>query len=180
MDIPAPFAERVIEIRQRQRDFFRSSLPAETTVCGSNGTGPIAIDEDPERVFAVLDRIAAASAPIRTAFGPTKRFSGSDVFYLSFADEAPLRRLHARIAGSGLRFTPVPFAFEPHCTLRTRTPISEEEATELLSTRVPGEFTLDTLSLYELPPRTSPLRNFAVLLCLLHRVRLTGSGADGV
>jgi hypothetical protein len=180
LDIPSPFAEQVIEIRERQRDFFRWSLPAETTVSGSSGTGPIAIDEDPERVFGMLDRIAAESAPITTAFGPAKRFTGSDVFYLAFADETPFRKLHARIAGSGLRFSPVPFAFEPHCTLRTRTPISEQESTELLSTRVLGEFTLDTLSLYELPPGTAAPRSFAVLLCLLHRVRLTGTGAGGM
>lgn len=174
LDIPSPYAERVIEIRERQRDFARWSLPAETTVSGSNGTGPIAMDEDPKRVLAVLDRIATESAPIKTAFGPAKRFPGSDVFYLSFVDETPFRELHARIARSGVRLSPVPFPFEPHCTLRNRAPISEEEAADLLSTRVPGEFTLDTLSLYELPPRTTSLTGFTVLLCLIHRVHLTG------
>ncbi len=174
LDIPSPFAKRVLAIRERQRDPFRWSLPAETTVSGSNGTGPIATDEDAVRVYRALDRIAAETAPINASFGPVRRFEGSDVFYLSFVDEAPLRTLHERVAKSGLRFSPVPFAFDPHVTVRTRSPVSDADAADLLATRVPGEFTLDTLSLYELPPRTAPLSGFAVLLCLLHRARLTG------
>lgn len=43
---------------------------------------------------------------------------------------------------------------------------------DLFATRMPGEFTLDALSLYELPPKTAPFSGFAVLLCLLHRARL--------
>jgi hypothetical protein len=177
LDIPSPFAERVLAIRERQQDFFRWSLPAETTVSGSSGTGPIAQDEDLERVRHVLDRIAAEGAPVTASFGPVRRFQRSDVFYLSFVDEAPLRQLHKRIAESGLRFSPVAFDFTPHCTVRTRSPVTDHEAAELLATSVPGEFKLDTLSLYELNERTAHRASagrFAVLLCLLHRARLTG------
>ena len=52
--------------------------------------------------------------------------------------------------------------------MRTRTPITDVEAEELMSARITGEFTLDTLSLYDLPERPMPAR-FATLLCLLHR-----------
>ena len=104
LDIPSPLAELVLAIRERQRDPFRFSLPAETTISGSSGTGPIAADEDLSRVVAVLDRIAAETAPIRASFGPVRRFPDSDVFYLSFVDERPLRALHQRVAASGLQF----------------------------------------------------------------------------
>lgn len=172
-DIPPAFAEQVLALRERQSDPFRFSLPAETTISGSSGTGPIASDEDLPRVIAALDRIAAETAPIRASFGPVRRFPDSDVFYLSFVDERPLRALHERIAASGLRFQPSPFPFGPHCTLRTRAPITDAESRELISARITGEFTLDTLSLYDLPERPMP-RQFATLLCLLYRARLTG------
>jgi hypothetical protein len=177
LDIPSPFAERVLAICESQQDFFRWSLPAETTVSGSSGTGPISQNEDPEHVRQVLDQIAARTAPITTSFGPVRRFQRSDVFYLSFVDERPLRELHERIAWSGLRFSSVPFDFTPHCTVRTRSPIADEDATDLLATSVPGEFTLDTLSLYQLSEpaaQSAPAGSFAVLLCLLHRAHLTG------
>ena len=174
LDIPSPIAERVLAIRERAADPFRYSLPAETTVSGSSGTGPLAPDEDLDGVAAVLDRIATETAPIAAAFGAVRRFPESDVFYLAFVDEAPLRALHRRIAKSGLRFQPTPFPFGPHCTLRTRSPVTDAEAADLFVSTVPGRFTLDTLSLYDLPPRVAPPTDFMTLLCLLHRVRLTG------
>jgi hypothetical protein len=174
LDIPSPFAERVLAIREREQDQFRYSLPAETTVSGSSGTGPLAADEDLDRVIAVLDQVASGTRPIKSSFGPVRRFPDSDVFYLSFADERPLRALHQRFAASGLRFQPTPFPFGPHCTLRTRSPVTDGEAAVLFETVIDGHFTLDTLSLYDLPPRSAPLTGFSTLLCLLHLVNLTG------
>jgi hypothetical protein len=174
LDIPSPHADEVLAIRGQQQDFLRWSLPAETTVSGSSGTGPIATDESLDHVIAVLNRIAAETTPIRASFGPVRRFPQSDVFYLSFVEERPLHDLHRRIASSGLRFQATQFPFGPHCTLRTRTPITEAEARRLLEARVDGEFTLDTLTLYDLPPRTTAPGGFATLLCLLHRVELSG------
>ena len=173
LDIPSPYSELVLALRERQFDPLRYSLPAETSISGSSGTGPISIDEDSDYVVQILDRIAAETPPIRTSFGPIRRFPNSDVFYLSFVDERPFRELHQRIAGSGLRFQASAFPFGPHCTVRTRTPITDAEAQELMAARISGEFTLGTLSLYDLPERPSP-QQFATLLCLLHRARLTG------
>ena len=173
LDLPWPQAEQVLAIRERQGDFFRWSLPAETTLIGSGGVGPITMDEDPARVFRTLDQIAATTPPLRVALGPVRRFPRSGVFYLSFVNEAPLRAVHERIASTGLRFNQVPFPFVPHVTLRS-TPASDEEAAALLTARVSGEFTLATLSLYQLVWRAPPTDHFQTLLCLLHRVRLSG------
>lgn len=100
------------------------------------------------------------------------------MFYLSFADDRALRALHERLASSGIRFAAVPFAFEPHVTLSTRAPVDDRSAREMLATRVPGMFTLDTLSVYELPMREPPHDRFATLLCLLYRTTLRGIDAD--
>lgn len=160
LELPTPAAEEVLAIRERERDHFRWSLMAETTISGSGGTGTFATDEDPERIYSTVDRIAAETVPIRASFGPVRRFPGTDVFYLSFADEAPLRALNQRFAASGLRFEPVPFPFVPHVTLRSRVPISDAEAAELLAVRVSGEFTFDALSLYQLVWREPPSDRF--------------------
>ena len=175
LDLPSPVADQVLAIRERHGDFFRGSLVAETTLIGSGGAGPIETSEDPARVYATLDEIASSTAPIRARLGPVRRFPNSDVFYFSFVDEAPLVKLHARIASSGLRFAPVPFPFVPHVTARTRTPITDAEASELHSMRIAEEFTLDTLSIYQLVWRQPPTDHFQTLLCLLHRARLVGA-----
>jgi GNAT superfamily N-acetyltransferase/2'-5' RNA ligase len=174
LDLPTPVAEQVLAIRKRQRDFFHWSLPAETTVIGSSGLGSIATDEEPAHVFRTIDRVAAETPPIRATLGPVRRFPSSDVFYLSFVDEAPLRALHERLAATGLRFSPAAFPFTPHVTLRTAA-ATDEEAAALLTSRVSGEFTLETLSLYQLVWRAPPTDRFQTLLCLLHRARLTGN-----
>jgi 2'-5' RNA ligase len=171
LDVPSPVAERVLAVREQQRDWFRFSLPAEITIVGSGGLGVFATDQEPDDVYHALSGIARTSAPIRASFGPVRRFASSDVYYLSLADARPFRELQGRIASAGLRFQPVPFPFVPHCTLRTRAPVAEHEAAALLRIRIEEEFVLDTLSLYEL--RGAAIDAFTVL-CLHHRSRLSG------
>jgi 2'-5' RNA ligase len=149
-------------VRIRHRDEFRSGLPVEITVAGSNGVGELDADQPSEDVFAVLTAIAAKTRPIEASFGPVDRFPGTEVFFLTLEDERPFHELHARIADSPIRFRPCPFPYQPHCTLRDRTPISDEEVGDLLAVKNRGSFVLDTLSVYAMPPP----------MPLLHRVRL--------
>lgn len=168
LDLPSPIAAHVLAVRRRHRDEFRAALPAEITVAGSSGVGPLEPVEDPGAEFATLDRIAAETPPIDAAFGPVIRFPRTDIFVLTLEDQRPVQALHARIAESGIRFRPTPFAFFSHCTLGSRSPVSEEDAAELLAVRLPERFVIDTLSVYTLD--TLPMS-------LLHRVRLSGEGA---
>ena len=162
LDVPEPFASAVMAVRVRHRDEFRSSLPVEITIAGSNGVGEFEADQASEDVFALLTAIAAEAKTIEAAFGPVDCFPGTEIFFLTLEDEQPLRALHDRIANSPIRFKPCPFPYRPHCTLRDRTPISDEEVADLLAVEIPGSFVLDTLSVYAMPP---PMQ-------LLHRVRL--------
>jgi len=165
LDVPEPFASAVMAVRVRHRDEFRSSLPVEITVAGSNGVGELDADQPSEDVFAILTAIAAKTHPIQASFGPVDRFAGTEVFFLTLEDEGPFHELHDRIAGSSIRFKPCPFPYQPHCTLRDRTPISNEEVADLLAVEIHGSFVLDTLSVYAMPPP----------MPLLHRARLGGS-----
>ncbi|HVB74814.1 MAG TPA: 2'-5' RNA ligase family protein [Ktedonobacteraceae bacterium] len=165
LDVPAPFAQRVMDMRIRHCDEFRATLPAEITVAGSSGVGVFTATQDSAMAFATLDTIAAKTSPIEASFGAVRRFPGTDIFVLLLRDAAPFHALHQRIAISGLRFERNPFPFQPHCTLRSRSPVSEEVAAELLAFRIPGSFVMDTLSVYMLD---------RLPMTLLHRVRLTG------
>lgn len=154
--IPAPFCDRVMDVRRSQKDTFFASLPVEITIAGSNGVGVVETSQDLPEAYSILDRIAADTEPIETAFGPVTRFSGTDIFALTFENEAPFHTLHQRIVKSGIQFRESPHPFQPHCTLRTRTPVSDADARLLMSIRVPGRFTLEEISVCRLdrPPVT--------------------------
>lgn len=166
LDVPEPHAAVVMAVRIRHRDEFRSSLPVEITVAGSNGVGEFEPGQSQRDVFSALGAIAAETDPIETSFGPVDRFPGTDVFFLTVIDERPFHELHGRIANSPIRFKPCPFPYRPHCTLRDRTPITDDDVADLISVEIPGSFVLDTLSVYAMPPP----------MPLLHRVRLGGVG----
>ena len=165
LDVPVPVADQVMAIRTRHRDELRAALPVEITVIGSSGVGEFEAGQDPARVYSTLDALAAGTTPIRARFGPVRRFPGTDIFVLRLVDEQPFRALQERIAASGILFRSSPFPFTPHCTLRSRSPVSEWDVADLLSIRITDEFLLDVLSVYMLDQ----------LPCtLLHRVSLTG------
>jgi len=150
LDIPSPFAEQVMNIRVQQQDTFRAALPVEITLAGSSGVGVFNEVQDVQEAFVMLDAIASETLPIVASFGKVVRFPNSDIFVLTLIDEQPFRVLHQRIASSSIRFKPSPFPYTPHCTLRSRSPVSEQEANKLLALQVPGTFVIDTMSVYML------------------------------
>jgi hypothetical protein len=165
LDLPEPQSQLVLDIRRHQHDDFRAALPAEITIAGSSGVGVIKASQESDFVFCTLEHIASHTLPIRTAFGKVLRFPHTDIFALTLQDETPLKALHQRIATSGIGFEPSPFPFQPHCTLRSRSPVTTREDVELLSIQIPGYFLLDTLSVYLLE---------GLPMTLLYQVKLTG------
>lgn len=167
LDIPEPQAQWVLDIRKQQKDEFCATLPAEITIAGSSGVGVIKADQEPDLVFSIIEQIATQTAPIRACFRSVIRFPRTDIFVLTLEDEASLRSLHQRIITSAIRFETNRFPFQPHCTLRSRSPVSPEEAAHLLSLSPSslGSFTLDTLSVYTLEHLPMTLR---------YRTKLTG------
>ena len=165
LDVPDPHSSEVMAIRRRHLDEFRSALPVEITVAGSSGVGVIESAQDPAEVFGVINSVAADSAPITARFGEPLRFPGTDIFVLTLEDRVPFEALHARLATSGIRFKPSPHGFFPHCTLRSRSPVTNGEADDLLGTRIEGGFVLSELVLYMLDK---------LPMSVLHRVPLTG------
>ncbi|MEX2555816.1 MAG: 2'-5' RNA ligase family protein [Actinomycetota bacterium] len=150
LDVPEPVASRIMEIRRRHRDGFRAALPVEITVAGSGGVDVIEPGQDPATVLRLLDEIAARTPPIVARFGDSLRFPGTDVFVFALEDPAPFEALHGRIISSGIRFKPSPHGFFPHCTLRSRSPVTEAEAEDLMQARIERDFVLRGMALYVL------------------------------
>ena len=167
LDLPEPYASAIMDVRVRHRDSVRMAMPVEVTITGSSGVGVFDREQDRATVFGVLDEIAKATAPITARFGPVIHWPPS-LFVMSWEDEAPFRALHERLVRSPIRFGQSPFPFTPHTTLRSRPGITDDERTELMSFRAPGEITLDTMSVYEGGPGDP------VWVRLLHRIPLTG------
>jgi 2'-5' RNA ligase len=170
LDIPEPVGGKIMDIRRRYQDAFRAALPAEVTLVGSSGVGCFDTNQEAADVFAVLDTIATSSTPIATSLSRVIRFPNTDIFVFQFSDESGLRQLHQRIVDSGLHFQDNPWPFAPHCTLRSRSPVTDEEAADLAAERIDEPFVLDQLSVYHL--EDDPSGSLPVLCHLLHRTHL--------
>src|SRR5918999_5239973 len=171
LDLPEPIATKVMDIRRKHNDEFRMALPAETTVVGSGGLGCFKAGTSLTEVTQTLDRVSAETAPIRTSFDRVVRFPNTDIFVFVFADDSRLRGLQDRIAASGLEFEDNPWPFTPHVTLRSRTPVSDEEAGSLLQETIREPFELEQLSVYQLAE--DPSGEAPVVCTLLHRTKLS-------
>ena len=168
LDVPPPFAGYVMDIRERHQDVFRASLPVEITVAGSSGVGVVEPGQAVQEVFSRIDEITSQTSAFDAEFGPTIRFEGTDIFVLTLVDETPFHELHWRISQSGIHFKPSLYPYKPHCCLRSRSPVTEAEAAELLGVHISGQFRLDTLSVYRL--KQLPMD-------LLYQTKLSGKNA---
>lgn len=167
LDVPEPQASAVMSIRVAHADLFRAALPVEITLTDSFESSQAATE-----AFAVLDEIGAVTPPIHASFVGAHRFPDSDTFVMRLSDDEPFRVLRDRIVSTGLRFEPSQYEFVPHCTLRTRSPVSPGEADQLLATEIAGRMELGELSLYTLTRAQTPA---GVNCTLRHQVRLRGA-----
>lgn len=151
MDVPEPQYSRVMAVRQRHCERL-PNIPVELTVAGSSGVGAIRAQLDPGDVVARLARFCAVTPPITAEFGAVVRFPATDIFVFSMADPIPFEALHDGLKQTGVRFEPSRFPFFPHCTLRMAGPLTDAAVSELFALRMPGTFTLATLSLYQRTP----------------------------
>ena len=177
LDLPDAIATKVIEIRRKHDDEFRMALPAETTVVGSGGLGCFKVGSSLTEVSETLDRIAAETPPIRTSLHHVVRFPNTDIFVFVFSDDSKLRAFQDRIAASGLHFEDNPWPYTPHVTLRSRSPVTDNEAASLFEETIREPFDLQQLSVYQLVE--DPSGEAPVVCTLLHRTRL-GARSRGV
>jgi len=150
LDIPDPAAAKVMDLRKRYKDHFRSSLPVEVTLTGSSGIGVMIEEQDQESVFETINEIAARTRPIEASFGQVIRFPNTDIFAFSLDQESNFIDLHKELVASDIQFHPNRFPYKPHCTIRSLSPVSDEEEQEIMSNEITDRFILDALSVYSL------------------------------
>lgn len=152
LELPEPIASMIHKIRLEQGDEFQASMPEEITIVGSSGVGPIAKDQDPDELFKAIDEIAASTSPITVSFDKAHRFPGTDIVVMKLKDDTLVRSLHQRFIDSGVKFQNSDFPYQPHCTIRSKSPLTDQEMEELSKLKIEGNFTLQTLSVYRMPP----------------------------
>ena len=165
LDLPSAIEQKIYDIRINNKDTIRASMPAEITIAGSSGIGVIEIGQDEEYVFNQIKNIAAKTSPFTASFGNVLRFPNTDLFVLTLINEDPFRILHEEILKSDIKFMPNKFPYKPHCTLRSKTPISDEEVELIMKTKLSDEFIIDTISIYMYDK---------IPLTKLYTVKLTG------
>lgn len=152
LELPEPISSTVHDIKIKLGDDFQASMPNEITIVGSSGVGVIAKDQDPEEFYKTINNIAASTPPIMVEFDKTHRFPGTDIVVMKLKDDTLLHSLHQKFVESGIKFQHTNFPYEPHCTLRNKSPLSDKEMEELSQLKIEGTFTLQTLSVYSMPP----------------------------
>lgn len=152
LELPEPISSTIHSIRTKLGDDFQASMPNEITIVGSSGLGVIAKDQDPDEFLKVIDEIAASTPPITVTFDKAHRFPGTDIVVMKLKDDTLVRSLHQKFVESGIKFQHTDFAYEPHCTLRSKPPLTNQEMEELSKLKIEGSFTLQTLSVYAMPP----------------------------
>ncbi|MDD3119002.1 MAG: 2'-5' RNA ligase family protein [Victivallales bacterium] len=164
LHVPPPAAEMVRNLRRRY-DPVRAELAVEISITGSCGLGGIIAGQEPDAVFAEIDRVAAATAPFEAEFARIRRFHNTGIYYFAVADPENFIALHRRLSCTAIRFQPNHWPYEPHCTLKLRGNMTEEEEAELLSLELPpNRFNVNTLSVYELETSLQPVLRYRRLL----------------
>lgn len=150
LDLPKDVSEKVMNIRRNNRDEFRSALPVEITVAGSTGVGTISEGQSDERVFSILKSIADKTKPFKLSFDRVEQVRDTSIYVLKVEDERALFNLHNKLKDSGIEYDDMAHEYSPHCTLRSRTPITDKEKELIFETKIEGEFVVDTLTVYML------------------------------
>ena len=164
-DIPEPHKTSLQIIRDRLAT-VTARFPAEITLAGSSGLGPIPAGTDVRLVKEEIDRIAASTAAFAMEFGEVGSFPDTGVFFVPPKDRTPFDLLHAALASSRIPFGASPFPYTPHCTLRVGPKAEPGVSGLILSTAVPtGPVLLDSISVYAVDAAT-------LAVSLLHRAAL--------
>jgi 2'-5' RNA ligase len=141
-------ADRLRAIQERYDPRMAAELPPHITLSGSSGMGPIPSTTTPAELAAALGPAAASTPPFVVHFGPPMRFMQSNVVVLPIDPHGPIRALHERIKGSGLRFEPARFTFTPHCTLSFYPELPRERLRELLRVRFDEPVMVESIQAY--------------------------------
>ena len=147
-EIGGALGERIRDVQRRFDPKLARETPPHVTLVGSSGVGPIVPATPAERIEAALAPIAASTPALELPVEPPHRFMQTNIVVLPLDPHGPLRRLHDRIARSGLTFARAKFTFTPHATLSFYPSLPREAFRELLAMRFDEPVRLDRMTVY--------------------------------
>ena len=159
-ELPEPVAAWVREMRGRFEPGI-AHLPAEITLAGSSGVGPIAPGQSVTAVQRLLETVLAGRLQFETRFIGIGNFPGTEIFFAAPEPE-PFNSIHAAVAASGIAFGPSRFSYNAHCSLKGLTPLGPGQREAIEAAAIPSQpFTITTVSVYEME-RMKPTRLFSI------------------
>jgi 2'-5' RNA ligase len=148
-DLPEAIAAWVKLVRQDLEPGI-AHMPAEITLAGSSGVGPLKVGQNLGDVERMLFELLEHRLPFEARFLRVGNFPNTEIFFLEPAREV-FDDLHKLIANSALEFEANPFPFNPHCSLKGLTPLQPRDRERLERLIVPIEpFLFQAVSVYEL------------------------------
>lgn len=149
LDLQEPISREIIRLR-KQFDSFRASLPAEITVTGSSGNGTVSSSQNSEEFIEELNSIAKTIDPFSFSFSNPIQFPDTSIFVMSVKDKKPFEEIHKKINFSKIKFEKSLFPFFPHCTISSKSNISENEVKKIMNIKIMGNYQLNSLSVYQM------------------------------
>jgi hypothetical protein len=148
-ELPEAIAVWVRSARQELEPAI-AHMPAEITLAGSSGVGPLKIGQSLEDIEQTLSELLERHLPFEARFLRINHFPNTEIFFLEPAREV-FDELHMLIVNSALEFEANPFPFNPHCSLKGFTPLQPGDHKRLEQLVFPaGPFLIQSLSVCEL------------------------------
>jgi len=159
-ELPEPVAGWIQELR-RQFEPAIAHLPAEITLAGSSGVGPLTPGQNLASLRHLLTTALTGRLPFEARFIGIGNFPGTDIFFAR-PEAGPFNALHAAVIASGVKFGASPFGYQAHCSLRGFTPLKPGQREALASISVPVQpFAISTVAVYEMDSM-QPARLFSI------------------
>jgi 2'-5' RNA ligase len=148
-ELPEAIAGWVKSVRQELEPGM-AHMPAEITLAGSSGVGPLKLGQRLEEIEQTLSELLERCLPFEARFLRVGNFPNTEIFFLEPAREL-FDELHSLIANSALEFEASPFPFNPHCSLKGFTLLQPGDRERLEQLAIPLEpFLIRSVSVYEI------------------------------
>ena len=151
-DIPEPIHSSVIKLR-RSCCNRTDNIPAEITLAGSSGCGPIPTGTDVSLVIEEVSEILKDIHSFQQHFTEWRVFPNTTIAYLAPSDRSIFDLLHRSLLDSKIPYSPIDFPYNPHCTIGSSW---TQEALESI-TEIPfpeEQFTISSIRFLQLDNQT--------------------------
>ncbi|GAB3535688.1 2'-5' RNA ligase family protein [Photobacterium alginatilyticum] len=125
-------------------------FPEEITLAGSSGVGPISKGQKLSVVVSQLEQVLQNYSCIQFKFKGVSHFPDTEIYFAE-PEREEFDRLHAKITETAIVFDDSPFPYNPHCTLKSLTPMESSHEEIISNLVVPvSEHCIRKISIYEL------------------------------